>query len=400
MISTLTVFGTRPEAIKLAPLIKEFALHPTINNKICITGQHQQMLMPVLDLFNIKPDFNLDVMSINQSLTALTIKILSGIEELLKKYRPNLILVHGDTTTTFAATLAAYYHQIPVAHIEAGLRSGNINSPWPEEANRKLTATLADIHFAPTQLACDNLLREGVSSKKIHVTGNTVVDALFHMIKKIDLEPELNEQLAKHFPFLNPSRKVILITGHRRENFGKGVERICQAIKQIALNFPEVDLVYPVHLNPNILQPVNSLLKGISNVHLIEPVNYLPFIYLMKWCYIILTDSGGIQEEAPSLGKPVLVMRDTTERLEAIIAGTVKLVGSSVENIVNAVCELLTDKQTYLRMSEAKNPYGDGYAAARIVNLISEMHFEKLPHSTAPQEVAKYEHIKKEEILL
>ncbi|KTC81440.1 non-hydrolyzing UDP-N-acetylglucosamine 2-epimerase [Legionella brunensis] len=401
MINTLTVFGTRPEAIKLAPVIRELKAHSQVNNKICVTGQHQQMLQPVLDLFNIKPDFNLNVMSKNQGLTTLTTKILTGLEELFNNFKPHLVLVHGDTTTTFAASLSAYYHQIPVAHIEAGLRTGNINSPWPEEANRKLAGALAAIHFAPTELARDNLLREGVLPEKIYVTGNTVIDALFEMTRKIDAELEFDIQLAKSFPFLTANRKVILVTGHRRENFGVGFEQICHAIKQIAISFPEVDIVYPVHLNPNVQQPVNSMLGGIPNIYLIEPVNYLPFIYLMKRSYLILTDSGGIQEEAPSLGKPVLVMRDTTERLEAIIAGTVKLVGSNIENIVNGVKELLTDEQVYLGMSEANNPYGDGLASSRIMRIISQVTLKPDSHEdVVSKEIEKNKITPKEESLV
>ncbi|OCH97572.1 UDP-N-acetylglucosamine 2-epimerase [Legionella jamestowniensis] len=380
-IRTLTVFGTRPEAIKMAPLINQLKQR-NIENKICLTGQHQHMLAPILELFNITPDFNLDVMSANQGLANLTSKILLGLEQVFKEFKPDIVLVHGDTTTTFAASLSAYYHRVRIAHIEAGLRTGNIYSPWPEEANRKLTAALTEIHFTPTELSRENLIAEGISLQKIFVTGNTVIDALLEMTQRIDSSTRLHNEFTKSFSFLSHERKFILVTGHRRENFGRGLEQICHALKQIAESFPDIDIVYPVHLNPNVLQPVKSMLGSIPNIYLIEPVNYLPFVWLMKESYFILTDSGGIQEEAPSLGKPVLVMREATERLEAVIAGTVKLVGASTTNILEGVVKLLKSEETYLTMSKAKNPYGDGLASARIAEIISKMEFDQLTSET------------------
>lgn len=371
LINTLCIFGTRPEAIKMAPVIKQLEADPRFNNKICVTGQHQQMLDSVLNLFQIAPDFNLHVMTENQDLSHLTAKILTGLADVFKQYKPDLVLVHGDTTTTLAASISAYYHRIPVAHVEAGLRTGDINSPWPEEANRKLSGALTTLHFAPTHGSRNNLLREGTSPEHIHVTGNTVIDALYGMVNKINTQPELSHTLAQQFPFLTPTRKVILVTGHRRENFGDGFERICQALVSLAHQFPAIDIVYPVHLNPSVQKPVKSLLAGINNIYLINPVDYLPFIYLMQHAYIILTDSGGVQEEAPSLGKPVLVMRDKTERPEALDAGTVQLVGTDVDKIVSAVAILLTDKDLYYRMSCAQNPYGDGEASMRITEIIA-----------------------------
>lgn len=370
-IKTLAIFGTRPEAIKMAPVIRQLETNCKIESKLCITGQHQQMLNSVLSLFDIRPDFNLQVMTSNQSLSSLTGKILLGLENIFKTFQPNLILVHGDTTTTFAASLSAYYHRIPVAHVEAGLRTGNLNSPWPEEANRKLTTVLTEMHFAPTASARANLLKEGIVEEKIYVTGNTVIDALFEMSNKIDNELVLKTRLAQHFSFLSKERRIILVTGHRRENFGEAFKNICLAIKKIAALHPEVDIVYPLHLNPNVHRPANAILNNVPNIHLMEPIDYLPFVYLMKKAYLILTDSGGIQEEAPSLGKPVLVMRETTERPEALKSGTVKLVGSDTDNIVKNVERLLVNEEAYYRMSQAKNPYGDGLASKRIVDIIS-----------------------------
>jgi UDP-N-acetylglucosamine 2-epimerase (non-hydrolysing) len=376
MINTLTIFGTRPEAIKMAPVIEQLNQHNKINNQVCVTGQHQHMLESVLELFEIKADYNLQVMTQNQDLSSLTAKIITSLDSVFKQFKPQIVLVHGDTTTTLAASLAAYYHRIPIGHVEAGLRTGNIFLPWPEEANRKLTGSLASIHFAPTDLARDNLLKEGMSPDTIHVTGNTVIDALHMMTNRLATYPGLKSYLNDIFPFVKPDRKFILITGHRRENFGSGFDRICMAIAQIAKLFPDVDLVYPVHLNPNVQKPVRTLLADIPNIHLIEPVDYLPFVYLMQSCYLILTDSGGIQEEAPALGKPVLVMRESTERPEAVIAGTVKLVGSDVNTIVEAVENLLLDEALYQKMSASKNPYGDGTAASQIAEHIANMSFE------------------------
>lgn len=371
-IKTLCVFGTRPEAIKMAPLALSLAADERFDSKICVTGQHRQMLDQVLDLFELKPDFDLSVMKPGQDLTGVTTAILTGMKEVLANCKPDIVLVHGDTATTFAASLAAYYQQIPVAHVEAGLRTGNLYSPWPEEANRKLTGALATLHFAPTENSKANLLREGVDPASIHVTGNTVIDALLEVIERLDKDVELGKQASAPTAFLNRDRKLILVTGHRRESFGGGFERICQALLETAKQHPDVDIVYPVHLNPQVQEPVNRLLAGVDNIHLIEPLDYLPFVYLMSQAHIILTDSGGIQEEAPSLGKPVLVMRDTTERPEAVSAGTVKLVGTDVAKIVEELDILLTDKNTYQSMSFAHNPYGDGKACQRIRSTLSD----------------------------
>ena len=388
LINTLCVFGTRPEAIKMAPLVKKLEAEPGIRSQVCVTEQHRQMLDPVLKLFDIIPDFNLHVMRDNQNLSHLTAKILIGLADVFQHQKPDLVLVHGDTTTTLAASISAYYHHIPIAHVEAGLRTGDINSPWPEEANRKLSGALASLHFAPTKASGLNLLREGVEASTIHITGNTVIDALFEMTNKIKRDAQLSRTLAEQFPFLNPARKMILVTGHRRENFGEGFERICQALALIARRFPEVDILYPVHLNPHVQTPVKALLAGIDNVFLIPPVDYLPFVYLMQSAYLILTDSGGIQEEAPSLGKPVLVMRDKTERPEALHAGTVTLVGTDVKKIVSHVEQLLTDAELYQRMSHAQNPYGDGKASARMVQIILQHLRPKTLNQTKSREVS------------
>ncbi|WP_454784952.1 non-hydrolyzing UDP-N-acetylglucosamine 2-epimerase [Legionella sp. WA2024007413] len=373
-VNTLCVFGTRPEAIKMAPLVQKLEASKVIQNKICITGQHRQLLDPLLALFRLKPDFDLHVMTANQDLSNLTSRILTGLSDVFKEYQPQLVIVHGDTTSALAASLAAYYQRIPVAHVEAGLRTKNIYSPWPEEANRKLASCLTHLHFAPTKLSRKNLLDEGVPDENIFVTGNTVIDALYQITNQLDAEPVLSLLLKEEYPFLDPSRRIILVTGHRRENFGSGFKSICQALVAIAKRFPDVDIVYPVHLNPHVQTPVNSLLTGIENIYLIPPVDYLPFVYLMRNAYLILTDSGGIQEEAPSLGKPVLVMRKTTERPEALTAGTVKLVGSDVNEIINGVEQLLLDEALYKQMSQAQNPYGDGNASTRIVDIITQIY--------------------------
>lgn len=374
MKKVLTIFGTRPEAIKMAPLVKALDGCAEIESKVCVTGQHREMLDQVLQLFEISPDFDLNIMKSGQDLTDVTVAILTKLREVFSSYQPDIILVHGDTATTFASSLAAYYQQIKVGHIEAGLRTGNIYSPWPEEANRCLTGVLTNYHFAPTTTAEDNLLRENKSAESIVVTGNTVIDALLSVVEKLESSESLQAEFAEQFSYLLPERKLVLVTGHRRENFGGGFERICQAIREIALNHPEVDVVYPVHLNPNVQEPVKRLLSDIENVRLIEPLDYLPFVYLMNRSHLILTDSGGIQEEAPSLRKPVLVMRDTTERPEAVAAGTVKLVGTDVELITQQVDRLLNDKEEYEKMSLAHNPYGDGKASERIVEfLISKL---------------------------
>lgn len=367
----LTVFGTRPEAIKMAPLVKMLAGRANIESRVCVTAQHRQMLDQVLELFEITPDYDLNIMKQGQNLSGITCEILTRMEPVLVEFQPDLVLVHGDTSTTFAATLAAYYQRTAVGHVEAGLRTGNIYSPWPEEANRKLTGALANLHLAPTELSRNNLLREGIDQETVHVTGNTVIDALLWVKSKLQSDQGLSQSLRDRFPFLRDEARLVLITGHRRENFGDGFERICEAIRTLAEKFTDVDFLYPVHLNPNVRDPVGRILQGLANIHLIEPQDYLPFVYLMTRSHIILTDSGGIQEEAPSLGKPVLVMRDTTERPEAVAAGTVKLVGTDSQKIIEAVSKLLTNDIEYNRMSFSHNPYGDGKACDRIVNIIS-----------------------------
>lgn len=374
MKKILTIFGTRPEAIKMAPLVKALDGCSEFESKVCVTGQHREMLDQVLQLFKITPDFDLNIMKSGQDLTDVTVSILTKLRDVFISYKPDVILVHGDTATTFASSLAAYYQQIKVGHVEAGLRTGNIYSPWPEEANRCLTGVVANYHFAPTVTAERNLLRENKSSDDICVTGNTVIDALLSVVEKLQASSILQEKFAEQFSYLSAERKLVLVTGHRRENFGGGFERICQAIREIALNHPDVDIVYPVHLNPNVQDPVKRLLSDIGNVYLIEPLDYLPFVYLMNRSYLILTDSGGIQEEAPSLRKPVLVMRDTTERPEAVEAGTVKLVGTDVDLITQSVDKLISDKSEYEKMSLAHNPYGDGKASQKIIEfLISKL---------------------------
>ncbi|MEI7409190.1 non-hydrolyzing UDP-N-acetylglucosamine 2-epimerase [Pectobacterium aroidearum] len=369
-MKVLTVFGTRPEAIKMAPLVHALAQDGAFESRICVTAQHREMLDQVLRLFDITPDYDLDIMRPGQGLSEISCRILSGLEPVMAEFKPDLVLVHGDTTTTLATSLAAFYQRIPVGHVEAGLRTGNLYSPWPEEANRKLTGHLAMYHFAPTENSRQNLLREHLSDRHIFVTGNTVIDALFWVRDRILGDAALRSSLDEKYDFLDDNKKLILVTGHRRESFGGGFERICSALADIARRHPEVQIVYPVHLNPNVSEPVNRILSGIDNVMLIAPQDYLPFVYLMNRSYMILTDSGGIQEEAPSLGKPVLVMRDTTERPEAVEAGTVKLVGTEVANIVDAVSMLLTDDEAYQAMSRAHNPYGDGQACQRIVEAL------------------------------
>ncbi len=355
----------------MAPLVLALQNDDRFESVLCVTGQHREMLDQVLSLFALSPEYDLNIMRSGQGLTDITAGILTGMRDVLADVNPDIVLVHGDTATTFATTLAAYYQRIPVGHVEAGLRTGNLYSPWPEEANRKLTGALAAVHFAPTRTAAENLLAEGVADDRIAVTGNTVIDALLRTVARFDKDPELVNSLSRRLPFLTPERRVVLVTGHRRESFGGGFERICEALNRTARAFPDVDIVYPVHLNPNVREPVNRLLSGLDNVHLIEPLDYLPFVYLMSRSYLILTDSGGIQEEAPSLGKPVLVMRDTTERPEAVEAGTVELVGTDVERICDRLRMLLTDQATYQRMSQAHNPYGDGRACRRILDRIA-----------------------------
>ncbi|MFQ1728167.1 non-hydrolyzing UDP-N-acetylglucosamine 2-epimerase [Aeromonas veronii] len=364
----LTVFGTRPEAIKMAPLVHQLANDERFDARVCVTAQHREMLDQVLGLFEITPEYDLNIMKAGQTLNDITARILTELKPVLQDFKPDVVLVHGDTATTFAASLTAYYEQITVGHIEAGLRTGNIYSPWPEEANRKLTGALTKYHFAPTENSKQNLLQENYSEENIVVTGNTVIDALLMVKEKIEKNNKLKEQLATQFNFLDETKKLILVTGHRRESFGGGFERICEALAITAKTNPDVQILYPMHLNPNVREPVNRILGGIENIILIEPQEYMPFIYLMMRSHIILTDSGGIQEEAPSLGKPVLVMRDTTERPEAVAAGTVKLVGTNVDKIVSGLSVLLNDLDEYTEMSVAHNPYGDGQACQRILD--------------------------------
>lgn len=369
-MKVLTVFGTRPEAIKMAPLVHALAQDGEIDARLCVTAQHREMLDQVLQLFAIVPDYDLNIMRPGQGLTEITSRILEGLKGVFTEFRPDVVLVHGDTTTTFAASLAAFYHRIPVGHVEAGLRTGDLYSPWPEEANRTLTGHLATWHFPPTETARQNLLRENLPAARMFVTGNTVIDALFWVRDRVLSDEQLRNGLATRYPFLEADKKLILVTGHRRESFGDGFERICSALADIARRHPEAQIVYPVHLNPNVSEPVNRILSDIDNVVLIEPQEYLPFVWLMDRAWLILTDSGGIQEEAPSLGKPVLVMRDTTERPEAVDAGTVRLVGTDTQKIVREVTRLMTDEEAYQSMSRAHNPYGDGLACERIVQAL------------------------------
>nr|WP_269476109.1 UDP-N-acetylglucosamine 2-epimerase (non-hydrolyzing) [Serratia liquefaciens] len=369
-VKVLTVFGTRPEAIKMAPLVHALAQDEAFESRVCVTAQHREMLDQVLRLFEIVPDYDLNIMKPGQGLSEITCRILEGLKSVLEEFKPDVVLVHGDTTTTLATSLAAFYQRIPVGHVEAGLRTGDLYSPWPEEANRKLTGHLAMYHFAPTENSRQNLLRELLPDDHIFVTGNTVIDALFWVRDRVMGDAALHDSLVQRYPFLDADKKLILVTGHRRESFGGGFERICSALAEIARTHPEVQVVYPVHLNPNVSEPVNRILKGIDNIILIDPQDYLPFVYLMAKSYMILTDSGGIQEEAPSLGKPVLVMRDTTERPEAVDSGTVRLVGTDVAKIVDAVNRLLTDENEYHAMSRAHNPYGDGHACHRILEAL------------------------------
>lgn len=368
----MVVFGTRPEAIKMAPVVAALVGTPGIETLVAVTAQHRQMLDQVLELFEINPDDDLDVMEPGQSLPGAFSKILIGIGRVIEQRRPDLVLVHGDTSTTFATALAAFYAKVPIGHVEAGLRTGDMQAPWPEEANRRLTAPLTRLHFAPTERSSANLLAEGTTPADVHVTGNTVIDALLAVVDKIERQPELELQLKARFPFLDPSKKLILVTGHRRENFGDGFEQMCGALAELA-DRGDVQIVYPVHLNPNVQEPVNRILSDRSGVVLIEPQDYLPFVYLMKRSHLILTDSGGVQEEAPSLGKPVLVMRDTTERPEAVEAGTVKLVGTDRRRIVEEASRLLDDPREYQAMSRAHNPYGDGKASGRIASTIATL---------------------------
>jgi UDP-N-acetylglucosamine 2-epimerase (non-hydrolysing) len=372
-LKVLTVFGTRPEAIKMAPVVRSLCADNGIEIKVCVTAQHRQMLDQVLGLFDIKPDFDLNLMKPGQDLTDITSNVLLGLRSVFQEWRPDWVLVHGDTTTTLASSLAAYYEKISVGHVEAGLRTGNIYSPWPEEMNRRVTGTIANLHFSPTEQGKKNLIREGVQEDSIHVTGNTVIDALLEVVDRLRNDDVLISRMQHQFNFLNSDKRMILVTCHRRENFGGGFESICSALNQIALR-DDVEIIFPVHLNPNVQEPVRRILGTNTRVHLIKPLDYLPFVYLMDRSYLLLTDSGGIQEEAPSLGKPVLVMRDTTERPEAVLAGTVKLVGTDKERIVSGVFQLLDSPTAYAQMSKAHNPYGDGLAAQRIVRLLKVKH--------------------------
>lgn len=382
MKKIMLVFGTRPEAIKMAPLVKEFQKQPEqVETVVCVTGQHREMLDQVLRIFDIHPDYDLNIMKQGQDLYDVTAHVLTGLRDVLKEVKPDVVLVHGDTTTSTASALAAFYQQILVAHIEAGLRTHNIYSPWPEEMNRLLTGRLATYHFSPTPLSRNNLIKESVDDRNIIVTGNTVIDALYWVVDKIKNDKVLDSELVKvlvkagyDVNRLNGGKKLVLITGHRRENFGDGFIHMCTAIKDLTRKYPDVDFVYPMHLNPNVRKPIHEVfgedLSGLGNMFFIEPLEYLSFVYLMEKSTIVLTDSGGIQEEAPGLGKPVLVMRDTTERPEALDAGTVKLVGTDYDRIVNEVSVLIDDKVAYEKMSKAVNPYGDGRACKRIVNAL------------------------------
>ena len=382
MKKVMFVFGTRPEASKMAPLVKEFQKQPKrVETVVCVTGQHREMLDQVLKIFDIKPDYDLNIMKQGQDLYDVTARVLTGMRDVLKEVKPDVVLVHGDTTTSTAAALAAFYQQIPVGHVEAGLRTHNIYSPWPEEMNRLLTGRLATYHFSPTPLSRNNLIKESVDDRNIIITGNTVIDALYWVVDKIknnkELDNELEDILSKagyDVNRLNNGKKLVLITGHRRENFGDGFINMCTAIKDLTVKYPDLDFVYPMHLNPNVRKPIHEVfgenLSGLKNMFFIEPLEYLSFVYLMEKSSIVLTDSGGIQEEAPGLGKPVLVMRDTTERPEALDAGTVKLVGTDYNKIVNEVSSLIDDKAAYEKMSKAVNPYGDGLACGRIVNAL------------------------------
>ena len=371
-MKVLIVFGTRPEAIKMAPVVAE--LSKDFDVKVCVTAQHREMLDQVLDLFKIKPDYDLDVMQPGQDLFDVTSNVLLGMRKVLAEASPDLVIVHGDTTTTMAVSLAAFYLQIPVSHVEAGLRTYNIRSPFPEEVNRQLTSRVTDYHFAPTEQARENLLSEGVLDRQIIVTGNTVIDALLSVVEKARYVL-FSRELLKSLPFLigDSLPRIVLVTGHRRENFGNGFEEICQALHDLANMHTDVQFIYPVHLNPNVQEPVNRILTDLKNIHLIDPQDYLPFVKLMDISYLILTDSGGVQEEAPSLGKPVLVMRDTTERPEAVKAGTVMLVGASRDKIVESVDQLLRDGNLYKKMAKAHNPYGDGKASLRIREFINKL---------------------------
>lgn len=368
----MSIFGTRPEAIKMAPVVKAIEADDRFQSIVCVTGQHVEMLEQVNRLFEITPDIDLQIMRHGQDLTHITAAVLEGLKSVFKSESPDLILVHGDTTTSTAAALAGFYAGIKVGHVEAGLRTNNLMSPWPEEANRQVTARLTNIHFAPTELAKMNLLKENIKENDIHVTGNTVIDALLTIKSKFDTEVSLDGKIAKQFPFLDASKKLILVTGHRRENHNGGIERVCNALRELSLR-GDIQIVYPVHLNPKVRKVAEATLNNVEDVYLIPPLSYLPFVWMLKTCHIVVTDSGGLQEEAPSFGKPVLVTRDTTERPEAIVAGTVKLVGTATTKLIEEVNFLLDDSDVYNSMSTAHNPYGDGQAAGRILEILSKI---------------------------
>jgi UDP-N-acetylglucosamine 2-epimerase (non-hydrolysing) len=372
-MKVLTVFGTRPEAIKMVPVVKALAADAVFDAKVCVTAQHREMLDQVLDIFAVRPDFDLNLMAPGQDLSDITSKVLLGMRDVYRQWLPDIVLVHGDTTTTQATSLSAYYAKVKVGHVEAGLRTGNKYSPWPEEMNRRLTGAITDLHFAPTEGSHANLLREGTAKDAIHITGNTVIDALLDAVARVRAEGPLKRQFETQFAFLDPRKRIVLVTGHRRENFGANFENICLALRDIASR-GDVQVVYPVHPNPNVQEPVRRILDGVESVHLIAPLDYLPFVYLMDRSAFVITDSGGIQEEAPSLGKPVLVMRDTTERPEAVDAGTVKLVGTDRAAIAREANRLLDDRAAYDAMARAHNPYGDGQAAGRIRDILKSMH--------------------------
>ena len=374
MKTVMLVFGTRPEAIKMAPLCHELLDDPDIKSIVCITGQHQDMLDQVMHIFNLKADFNLNIMQPGQDLFDITSEVLLKMRDVLRMNKPDIVLVHGDTTTSFAASIACFYEGIKIAHVEAGLRTHNLTSPFPEEFNRQVTSKISNYHFSPTALSKQNLINEGINENKIIITGNTVIDSLYFISQKIEGNKErileITNKLSKQIPFDLENERFLLITGHRRESFGESFLNICKAIKELAIEHPSIYFIYPVHLNPNVQNPVNRILKGIDNIYLLDPLEYQDFVFLLKRCFIVLTDSGGIQEEAPSFGKPVIVMRDTTERPEAVDAGTVKLVGTSKDLIISTINNLLTDQKLYKSMSKAHNPYGDGTASVRIVNFL------------------------------
>ena len=379
----LSVFGTRPEAIKMAPVVHALKAHLGYEPRVCVTAQHRQMLDQVLELFDIVPDFDLNLMRAGQSLTSLTCAVLQGVDDVLDTFAPDVVLVHGDTTTTLAASMAAFHRRVPIGHVEAGLRTHNLRSPWPEEMNRRVADAIADLYFAPTQQARRNLLREGANPARVVLTGNTVIDALLQVVERLQSEESLRHRVAARFPRLDHAKRMILVTGHRRENFGEKFVSFCTALRRIATERPDVQIVYAVHLNPNVQQPVRSILHDLANVILIDPQEYLPFVYLMMRAHLIVTDSGGIQEEAPALGKPVLVVRDTTERPEAVEAGTARLVGTGTEAIVGAVAQLLDHDREYERMAQAHSPYGDGRATEQIIAAL-DREFLELPHRRLP----------------